>query len=195
MILIGLTGTIGSGKSAVAKMLADLGADVIDTDELAREVVTPGSKGLEAIVAEWGAGILNTDGSLDRDKLARIVFQDEARLNKLNSILHPLIIAETQKMLAETKAAAAVLVVPLLFESGMDKIVNQRWVVAAPEDELVRRICARDGCDPEHARARIRSQMSQDEKIARADAVIDNGGPLERTRAAVEEAWNRLEKL
>jgi dephospho-CoA kinase len=195
MILIGLTGTIGSGKSAVAKMLADLGADVIDTDEIAREVVTPGSKCLETIVAEWGPGILNPDGSLNRDKLARIVFRDEARRKKLNSILHPLIIAETHKKLAETKAAAAVLVVPLLFESGMDKIVNQRWVVAAPEEELVRRICARDGCDPEHARDRIRSQMSQEEKIARADAVIDNGGSLERTRAAVEEAWNRLEKL
>ena len=195
MIIIGLTGTIGSGKSAVARMLGELGADVIDTDEIARDVVKPGTKGLGALVAEWGEDILNPDGMLNRDKLARIVFKDEKDRIKLNSILHPLIMEETGNRLADSKAPVAVLVVPLLFESGMDKIVSQRWVVTAAEGELVRRICGRDGCEPDHARDRIRSQMSQEEKIARADVVIDNGGTLERTRAAVGEAWKRLEKL
>lgn len=195
MIIIGLTGTIGSGKSAVARMLGELGADIIDTDEIARDVVKPGTKGLGTLVAEWGEDILNPDGMLNRDKLARIVFKDEKDRIKLNSILHPLIMEETGNRLADSKAPVAVLVVPLLFESGMDKIVSQRWVVTAAEGELIRRICERDGCEPDHARDRIRSQMSQEEKIARADVVIDNGGTLERTRAAVGEAWKRLEKL
>jgi dephospho-CoA kinase len=190
-----LTGTIGSGKSAVAKMLGELGADIIDTDEIAREVVLPGTQGLKQIVETWGDGVLEASGILDRNRLARIVFKDEDQRKKLNGILHPLIMIETRKRIAASKAHVVALVVPLLFESGMDRIMNQRWVVAADESALVLRICERDGCEPEHARDRIRSQMSQDEKIALADVVIDNSGPLEQTRKFVEEAWNRLEKL
>jgi len=194
-MLIGLTGTIGSGKSAVARMLAELGADIIDTDEIAREVVLPGTPGLNRIIEIWGAGMIAPDGTLDRDKLARTVFADEAQRKKLNGILHPLIMMETQKRITASKAQVIVLVVPLLFESGMAGIVNSKWVVTAPDEILLSRICSRDGCEPEHARDRIRSQMSQDEKIALADVVIDNGGTLEQTRTLVKEAWDKIEKL
>ncbi|MFA6450779.1 MAG: dephospho-CoA kinase [bacterium] len=195
MKLIGLTGTIGSGKSAVATMLASLGAYIIDADEIAREVVLPGTQGLNKIVETWGAGLLDENGTLDRDRLARIVFKDEEQRKKLNGILHPLIMLETQKRISDSDAQVVVLVVPLLFESGMDRIVSEKWVVTAPEETLARRICERDGCEAEHARDRIGSQMSQREKIALADVVIDNGGTLEQTRKLAEEAWNKIEKF
>jgi dephospho-CoA kinase len=195
MFIIGLTGTIGSGKSTVAGMLAELGADVIDTDEIAREVVRPGAPGLLAIVETWGPEVLAADGTLDRDRLAEIVFDDGKQLLRLNGILHSLIGLETQKRITKSKAEVVVLVVPLLFESGMDRIVQQRWVVFADENTLVYRICGRDGCSPDHARRRIESQMSQDEKKARADVAIDNGGSIENTRGQIEEAWRELEKL
>lgn len=193
--MIGLTGTIGSGKSTVARMLAELGADVIDTDEIAREVVLPGTPGLKAVIDAWGEQVLAPDGALDRERLAEIVFEDEKQRVRLNGILHPLIGIETQRRISESEARVIVLVAPLLFESGMDKIVRQRWVVAASEASLVERICARDGCAPDHARDRIGSQMSQDEKIALADVVIDNSRSVGQTRKQVEEAWRKLEKL
>ncbi|HOO55239.1 MAG TPA: dephospho-CoA kinase [bacterium] len=195
MFIIGLTGTIGSGKSAVADMLAGLGAEVIDTDVVARDVVEPGTRGFDLIVANWGKVVLNSEGRLDREALADIVFNDEAQRQKLNSLIHPLVIEQVGRMIKDSAARAVVLVVPLLFESGMHKMVQSVWVVSADEESLVERIRVRDGCDAEHAGARIRSQMKQDEKIALADVVIDNSGSLERTRGQVEEAWKKLEEL
>ncbi|HOC94299.1 MAG TPA: dephospho-CoA kinase [bacterium] len=195
MRIIGLTGTIGSGKSAVAGMLAELGAEVIDTDKVAREVVEPGTPGLKKLVETWGESLLTGDGSLDREKLAAIVFADEGQRRRLNSILHPMIGAEVAARLAASRAPAVVLEVPLLFESGFDKMAHECWVVTADEDSLPKRIAARDGAGEDAARARITSQMSQEEKARRADVVIDNSGTLAQTRTQVAEAWRKIEKL
>ena len=176
-------------------MLGELGAEIIDTDEIARDVVLPGAPGLKMITDTWGTRVLKTDGTLDREALAGIVFADEEQRRELNGMLHPLIAVETRKWIEASKSDVVVMVVPLLFESGMDRMCGQCWVVNADEDLLVRRIMERDGCGAEHARDRIRSQMSQMEKTARADVVIDNSGSLEDTRRIVEEAWNQLEKF
>lgn len=193
---IGLTGTIGSGKSLVSGALRELGAVVIDTDEVARDVVAPGTQGLQSVIDNWGNGVLAPDGTLDRKKLAGIVFNDESQRAKLNAILHPLIAMETaRRMAAAPPGAHIVLEVPLLFESGFDKLVDVAWVVAADEDTLVRRVCARDGASEDDVRARMQSQMPQKEKMRRARIVIYNNGSVEETKQQILEAWNNLEKL
>jgi len=192
--LIGLTGTIGSGKSFVAGVLGELGAEIIDTDVIAREVVEPGTEGLEAIVDRWGEEVLKEDGTLDREAVAAIVFKDDSERQWLNGLLHPMIGRETARRIEASDARVVVLVVPLLFESGMDRMVESTWVVAADERKLVERITGRDGCSEEEALGRIRSQMSQVEKMKRADVVIDNSGSMEQAREQVEEAWQQIEK-
>lgn len=195
-MIIGLTGTIGSGKSLVAAMLEEFGAVVIDTDEIARDVVKPDTPGWCAVVAAFGEDILLQDKTIDRKKLAGVVFSDGAARNELNGILHPLIAGETARRMSEAPPGKhVVLVVPLLFETGFDKLVQVKWVVKAGDEDLVERIIARDGCEREEALGRISSQMSQDEKAARADVVIDNGGGVEDTRRQALEAFNNIEKL
>lgn len=193
-ITIGLTGTIGSGKSYVANVMAENGATIIDTDLIARDVVAPGTEGLKRISERWGDKVLNADGTLNRDAVAKIVFNDESERAWLNSMLHPIIAMETAKRLGASRSRITVLVVPLLFESGMDKSVDQTWVVVADENELLDRICARDNCEREAASARIRTQMPQDEKRKRADVVIDNSETKENTKRKVLEAMSRIEK-
>jgi len=195
MILIGLTGTIGTGKSLVASIMSELGAEVIDTDEVSRIVVEPGTRGYKEIVETWGEKVINPSNELDREKLADIVFNDEHQRKKLNSILHPLIIEKTFELIKASYKDIIVLAVPLLFESGMDKMVTQKWVVTADEDEIVSRIQKRDGCGKDQALKRIASQMSQKEKMERADVIIDNSGKIEETRSKVKEAMDRIEKL
>lgn len=193
---IGLTGTIGSGKSLVADTLEDLGAVVIDTDQVARDVVMPGTPGLRAIVDAWGEQVLQPDGTLDRQKLADIVFVDDAQRQKLNGILHPLIGQETARRMASAPPDRhIVLAVPLLFESGFDKLVQSTWTVAADEKILVQRIIARDRVSEEHALQRIRSQMPQKDKIERSNVVIYNNGSIEDTRRQVRKAWSEIEEL
>ena len=193
---IGLTGTIGSGKSLVASLLEELGAFVIDTDVIAREVVAPDTPGWREVVKTWGEDVLAPDRTLDRRKIADIVFQNESERKKLNGILHPLIGAETvQRMNAAPADTHAVLVVPLLFESGFDKLVERVWVVAADEEVLMRRVAARDDCSAEHVKSRIATQMPQQEKIDRAHVVITNNGSVDETRQQVVEAWNNIEKF
>jgi dephospho-CoA kinase len=195
-MIIGLTGTIGSGKSLVASILEELGAFVIDTDVIARKVVLPGSKGWRAIVDIWGEDVLAEDKSIDRKKLAEIVFKNEPDRLRLNGILHPLIGEETAAEIASAPAGShIVLVVPLLFESGFDRLARQNWVVSSDDNKLIERICARDGCTPKQALARIEAQMSQQEKIRRAHVVIDNSGDIEHTQRQVKEAWSKIEKL
>lgn len=192
--IIGLTGTIGSGKSFVAEVLADNGAEIIDTDLIAREVVAPGTEGLARISERWGGSVLNEDGTLNREALASIVFKNDAERTWLNQLLHPLIGHETATRLGSSDADITVLVVPLLFESGMDATVDQSWLVVADEATLLDRICSRDSCTREAAEARIRTQMPQDEKRKRADVVIDNSETKEITKMKVLEAMARIEK-
>ena len=194
MLRIGLTGGIGSGKSTVAARLAELGAVVIDSDQLAREVVEPGSPGLARVVERFGSGVLAPDGSLDRPGLGRLVFGDPAALADLNAIVHPLVRARSEALTAEAAGAGAAVVVhdvPLLVENklaaGYDRVV----VVEAPLPLRLQRLAGR-GLDPDTARARIAAQASDEERRAVADIVLDNSGSVEELRAQVDAAWARL---
>ena len=194
MLRIGLTGGIGSGKSTVAARLAELGAVVIDSDQLAREVVEPGSPGLARVVERFGSGVLAPDGSLDRPGLGRLVFGDPAALADLNAIVHPLVRARSEALTAEAAGAGAAVVVhdvPLLVENklaaGYDRVV----VVEAPLPLRLQRLAGR-GLDPDTARARIAAQASDEERRAVADIVLDNSGSVAELRAQVDAAWARL---
>lgn len=190
-LLIGLTGGIATGKSAVANMLAERGAPIVDADLVSREVTRPGSPVLAALVERFGADILTPDGALDRAELGRRVFQQPAELEALNAITHPAIWKELLAQVARARLEhpVVVLMAPLLLEHGADAIVDQVWVVAVHERMQVQRLMERDGFTREEAMRRVRSQMPTDEKLARADVVIDNGGTLEATEDQVEAAW------
>ena len=193
MVVIGLTGGIGTGKSAVARVLAEMGAAVVDSDVLAREVVAPGQPALAEIAAAFGAAVIAADGRLDRKALGRIIFADPSARRHLEAITHPRIRAESQRRVEAAKAAGykvCVADVPLLFEVGQDAmgLYDEIWVVTAPPDVQVARMCARDGLTAEEAEARLRAQWPLALKAERADRVIDNGGSLEETRRQVEAA-------
>jgi dephospho-CoA kinase len=193
MVVIGLTGGIGTGKSAVARMLAELGAAVVDSDALAREVVAPGQPALAEIAAAFGPGVLAPDGSLDRRALGRIVFSDPAARRRLEAITHPRIREESARRVEAARAAGygvCVCDVPLLYEVGYDALglYDEIWVVTAPEEVQLARVRARDGLDEAAARARLAAQWPLALKVRRADRVIDNGGSLAETRRQVEAA-------
>ncbi len=192
MRIIGLTGGIASGKTTVANLLAAHGGAIIDADVAAREVVMPGEPALAEIAEAFGPEVLTPDGHLNRPVLAGIVFNDEAARQKLNSIVHPRV---RERMFAQLDALRrqaepprfAVLVVPLLLESGHDWAIDQIWVVAVPEDVQLERLMLRDRLDAEAAQARIRAQMPLTEKLKRADRVIENtGDPADVEKTVVE---------
>lgn len=194
MRVIGLTGGIASGKSTVTGMLRDMGARVADTDAIAREVVAPGRPAWEDIVAWLGQGILLADGAIDRRRLGDLVFADSAAREKLEAITHPRIAAAVKAAMAAAAAEglpAVVLDVPLLYEAGWDKDVDEVWVVYVDEATQLSRLLARDDLTPDEARARMAAQMSLAEKARRADVVIDNGGDLAKTREQTAAAWRR----
>ncbi|MEB3196306.1 MAG: dephospho-CoA kinase [Candidatus Sericytochromatia bacterium] len=193
MRIIGLTGGIASGKTAVSDILASLGAAIIDTDMLAREVVQPGQPGLAEVVASFGPEVLQADGQLNRGALAQRVFADEEARQRLNGILHPRIRALTAERLTAARAAghhaAAVLVVPLLFENGLETTVEESWVVDVPEALQRDRLAHRDGLTAGEVDARLASQMSRAERLARADRVILNTGDRAQLREEVLSTW------
>ncbi|MCW2871360.1 dephospho-CoA kinase [Actinacidiphila oryziradicis] len=195
MLRVGLTGGIGSGKSTVSALLVSYGAVLIDADRIAREVVEPGTDGLAAVVAEFGEDILAADGTLDRPELGRIVFADESRLKALNAIVHPLV----RDRSAELEAAAgpdSVVVqdVPLLAENRLAPLYDLVVVVdAAPETQLDRLVRQR-GMPEDDARARMAAQATRDERLAVADLVIDNDGPLEALAPQVKKVWEELRR-
>ncbi|MBE3590028.1 MAG: dephospho-CoA kinase [Firmicutes bacterium] len=195
MYRIGLTGGIASGKSTAAAALRAAGAPVVDADALAREVVEPGRPAYDAVVRAFGPSVLLPDGRLDRAALARIVFRDEARRRELEAIVHPAVGAEIEAWLARQEAAgerAAVLEIPLLFESGWDRRVHECWVVDVPPEMQVERLVRRDGLTPEEARARLAAQMPREERLRRATRVFRNDGDVEALRAAVVAAWREV---
>lgn len=188
---IGLTGGIGSGKSAVARILADCGAFIIDTDELAREAVAPGSDGLREIARLWPEAAAS--GRLDRAALARIVFEDAAARERLNAIVHP----HVRRLAGERERHAApgqlvVHVVPLLFETGYDRRVDASVLVAAPEAMRLARVIDRDRADAAHVRARMAAQIDPEEARRRADYVIENDGDLAALRERTTALYRRL---
>ncbi len=192
MRLIGLTGGIGTGKSTVAGMLAARGAAVVDADRLAREVVEPGTPALAEIAADFGPGVLNADGSLDRAATGALVFADEAKRLRLNAITHPRVGELMQQRIAAALSSPAPLVVvdiPLLFEGGRQGLFEGVMVVWAPPQVQLARLVERDGWDEAEARQRIDSQMPIDEKRALATWVIDNAGPVAATERQVAAWW------
>ncbi|MDD9938725.1 MAG: dephospho-CoA kinase [Myxococcales bacterium] len=187
---IGLTGGIASGKSSVAKTLIAQGVGLVDADQLAREVVQPGTDGLAEVVATFGEQVLAADGSLDREKLAARVFDDDEAREKLQAITHPRIGRLSAERLAELQASDAIYVVydaPLLVEVGAHKGMDALIVVAADVETQVARVIARDGATEEDARKRIAAQYPLERKVDVADYVIDNSGSLEQLEARTLE--------
>ena len=190
MILIGLTGGIGSGKSTVSARLAELGARVVDADAITREVQQPGTDVFAAIVDRFGEGVVAPDGTLDRPGLAAIVFADPDELEALNGIVHPAVGVEIAERLAEAADTDDVVVldVPLLVESGRDDMAATIVVDLDPE-EAVHRLVEYRGFTEDDARARISRQASREDRLAKADRVLDNSGTVEELRAQVDAAW------
>jgi dephospho-CoA kinase len=189
---VGLTGGIGSGKSEVARLLAAHGAVVIDADQLAREVVEPGTPGLAQVVAAFGPDVLGPDGRLDRKALAARVFSDGAALARLNAIVHPLVAERGAELVAEAPVEAVVVHdVPLLVENGLEDAYDLVVVVDAPEEARLARLAAR-GLTDKDARARMAAQAPREERLAAADYLVVNDGDLVDLRVRVDELWRNL---
>lgn len=193
MLSVGLTGGIGAGKSEVARLFDSWGAVLIDADRIAREVVEPGTPGLAAVVAEFGTGILLEDGRLDRPALGRLVFGDPEKLAALNALVHPLVGARTEELRASApQDAVLVHDVPLLVENGMAPLYDVVVVVdASPETQLDRLVRLR-GMTKDDARARMAAQATREQRVAVADFVIENDGPLECLEASARRVWEEL---
>lgn len=191
---IGLTGGIATGKSTVSDMLVEKGAILLDADQIAREVVLPGSPVLDKVFERFGQAVRNADGSLDRKKLGEIVFADREARKELEGILHPAIreIMKERMSRAQLEHPERLVVadVPLLFESGLEHLYEEVLLVYVPEAIQIRRLMARDGINEEQARLRIQAQLPIEDKKARADIVIDNSGTLENTRKQIDQFWN-----
>ncbi|TPV92295.1 MAG: dephospho-CoA kinase [Myxococcales bacterium FL481] len=198
MDVYGLTGGIGSGKSAVGALLAGFGVPVVAADELARLVVSPGSEGLALVVEAFGEEVLSADGELDRRAMGRLVFADPSRREQLETILHPCIQRRYQHVLAGLAAAGHGLVVyevPLLFENGLEKDMRGVAVVYAAPEIRVARVRARDGLRDEEIQARMAAQLDDEEKFRRADYVLYNDGSRDDLRREVEWFATRFLKL
>jgi dephospho-CoA kinase len=192
-VRVGLTGGVASGKSSVSQMLRDLGAVVIDADALAREVVEPGTPGLDAVVEEFGPEVLASDGSLDRARLGSVVFADPGRRTALEAIVHPLVRARSAEL--ERLAPDGTLVVhdiPLLAETGQASSFDVVLVVDVPPETQVERAVRERGWSPDEAERRIAAQSSRDQRLAVATHVIDNSGTLEDLRQRVAEVFGEL---
>lgn len=191
MKVIGLTGGIASGKSTASAYLRELGAAIVDADAISRASTRRGGAAFEAVCAAFG-DILGADGEIDRRKLGGIVFADEDARRKLNSIVHPAVMAESRAQIENARASGVkvcILDVPLLFETGMEKLCDETWLIYVPREEQIRRMAERDGLDAVAAAARIDSQMPLEEKLKRADVAIDSSGTIEQTREKLHRLW------
>ncbi|MBD0743403.1 dephospho-CoA kinase [Streptomyces sp. CBMA152] len=193
MLKVGLTGGIGAGKSEVSRLLVSYGAVLIDADKIAREVVAPGTPGLAAVIEAFGAGILTPEGALDRPALGAIVFADPEKLAVLNGIVHPLVGARSAELEAAAGADSVVIHdVPLLTENGLAPLYDLVVVVdAAPATQLDRLTRLR-GMTKSEAEARMAAQATRERRLAVADLVIDNDGPLEALEPQVRKVWGKL---
>jgi dephospho-CoA kinase len=188
---VGLTGGIGSGKSEVARIFEELGASIVDTDDLAREAVAPNSDGLLAVAHAWPNAVRG--GTLDRAALAEVVFADPLARQRLNEIVHPFV----RRLAVEREANAApgqliVHIVPLLFETGYVELVDRSVVVIAPDEERIARVVQRDHTDEAHVRARMAAQIDPQEARTRADYVIENDGNLQHLRERTRAVYDAL---
>lgn len=193
---IGLTGGIGSGKSTVAKMLAALGAEVINADLVGHEVYRPGTPGFEQVVAAFGREIVAEDGTIDRRKLGALVFGKPEALAELNRIVHPLIAAAVRQKIAARRAAGSrvpiVLEAAVLIEANWIPLVDEVWVVTAAPAAVIERVQSERGLPAQQIEARMKAQISDEERRTHAQVVIENTGSLEELRARVEREWKKL---
>jgi dephospho-CoA kinase len=191
-LLIGITGNIGTGKSTVASMLASLGALVIDADKVAHEVMRAGTAAHTQIVETFGPQVLRPDGEVDRARLGSIVFANPTLLARLEAIVHPATLEAIARRIAATSADVVVVEAIKLIESGMASGCDNVWVTTCRPKQQVYRIAGGRGLSRAEAWERVRAQPPQEDKIARADVVVDTSGSLSRTRAQVQAAWDRL---
>ena len=185
--ILGLTGGIGSGKSAISVMFEELGIQVVDADIVAREVVEPGSTGLEKITEHFSDEILTTDGSLDRAKLREIIFADESQKQWLNNLLHPLIRESMLAQLQQATSQYVILVAPLLFENGLDKFCDHTLLIDVPVEVQITRTTARDNISVELAKQIIASQMPRADKQQKATDTLDNNRLLSEVKIDVQK--------
>lgn len=190
--LIGLTGNIACGKSTVAQMLAELGADVIDADRLVHRLMEPGGDCWRAIVERFGQGVLRPDGTIDRARLGEIVFRDPAALAELESMLHPAARRLAERRIAASRKPVVVLEAVKLVEAGWRPLVDSLWVVTCRREQQIERLMRDRGLSRAEAKQRVDAQPPVEEKLKQADVVIDNSGSLEETRRQVQEAWARI---
>jgi dephospho-CoA kinase len=199
MLKVGLTGSIAVGKTFVCEVFRELGCAVIDADQVARDVVEPGTKGLERIVEAFGESVLRTDGALDRARLGSIVFADQEKRLLLNSIVHPLVFEVQDRWMREREKAdpdgIAIVDAALMIESGGYRRFDKLIVVWCESELQLQRLIARDGLSRADAKKRIASQMSQDEKKRHADFLIDTSKGFEDTRHQTEAVFRQLKAL
>ena len=192
MLVFGLTGGIGTGKSEAARYMVSLGASLIDADVVGHEAYTPHAEAWRQVVKAFGEGILAPNNEIDRRALGAIVFSDPEQLKRLNGIMHPLMAGMVQEKIdafREVGAQVVVVEAALLFEAGWDSLVQEVWVTDSPEDAVINRLSRRNGMSEEEARKRVSSQMSREERLERADIVIDNSSNVEAMRMVIDELW------
>ena len=193
MLVIGLTGGIGTGKSEVTRMLEALGAVVINADQVGHEAYRPNSESWKEVVKTFGEQILRPDRDIDRQKLGAIVFADPDQLSKLNQIMHPRmarIVSDQLESLRGQGTRVAVVEAALLFEAGWDSLVDEVWATDSPVETVIERLQARNGMSAEEVLKRIDSQMDRSERLKRAQVIVDNGGDVADLESKVETLWN-----
>ena len=194
MLVIGLTGGIGTGKSEAARQLEELGASIISADQVGHEAYTVNTEAWEQVVATFGNGILQDDKEIDRRKLGGIVFSDPSQLKKLNQIMHPRmarIVSDKIEAFRGQGVDTVVVEAALLFEAGWDSLVEEVWVTDASEEIIIGRLRERNGLSEEEAKKRINSQMDRMERIGRSDFVINNSGDMAELGTTIKELWDR----
>lgn len=196
MLVIGLTGNFGTGKTTVSRILSQLGAEIIDADKLGHELLQPGSQAYQEVVVAFGKAILKPNREIDRDKLGQLVFADATALAQLNRIMHPKMYKTAQERIEQYRqqgTKVAVLEAALLIEAGWTPLVDQVWVTVAPDHAIVNRLKNERGLAEGQILARLRSQMSPVEKTKRADVVIDTDCELAQLKAQVAGLWQNLQ--
>lgn len=195
MYIIGLTGNIATGKSAVLKFLGELGAEVIDADRIAHEAIQPGASGYLKVIGAFGTDIVTSDGSIDRKRLGEIVFSDGDQLRRLEQIVHPLVHERIVERLQQVDKPVVVIEAIKLVEAGLTALCNEVWVVSSPKEAQLARLRASRTLSRAEALLRINAQPPQKEKIKVANVVIKNTGSLEDLRQRVVEEWARVQQL
>lgn len=197
MLLVALTGGIATGKTHCLNRFQELGARTVSADQLARDVVAPGTPGLAAVVDRFGTDMLRDDGTLDRGRLASVVFADPPARRDLEAIVHPAVYAAIRAWAERERASGALLIadIPLLYETGREKDFDAVIVATCQAEQQLQRVMARDGLSESEARQRIASQLPLEDKVRRADYVIDTSGTVEDTDLAVAKVWHALSNL